>query len=247
MSGLERNSIIQGDCVEILKSLPYDESKASHPSGRYPANLVLTHSPGCKRVGTAKMKGSSKPRTENKGYEEAGSGKSWSIQGGRPEGFVNPGYGDEEGMEEIEAWECEPDCPVRIMNEQVSPTKSAGGRAYQNTNDMYSGGWGDEEEGVSADPGYGNYGGPSRFFYTSKATGRENYNTHPTLKPVDLCEWLVRIITKPGDLVLDPFAGSGTTGIAANHANRDYVLIEREPQYIEIIERRLKEVQTGLF
>lgn len=65
--------------------------------------------------------------------------------------------------------------------------------------------------------------------------------THPTVKPLGLIRWLVDLITPPGGVVLDPFAGSGTTGVAAVAEGRDVVLIEREPAYGAIIRRRLAE------
>lgn len=93
--------------------------------------------------------------------------------------------------------------------------------------------------------------GPSRFFYTSKASTAERNNghgpanTHPTVKPVDLMRWLVRLVTPPGGLVLDPFAGSGTTGVAARAEGMRCVLIEREAEYLGIIAGRLS--QLSLF
>ena len=65
---------------------------------------------------------------------------------------------------------------------------------------------------------------------------------HPTQKPVALFEYLIKTYTNEGDLVLDNAAGSGTTAIAARNTNRNYILIEKEPEYIEIINKRLKGV-----
>jgi site-specific DNA-methyltransferase (adenine-specific) len=62
---------------------------------------------------------------------------------------------------------------------------------------------------------------------------------HPTQKPVDLFEYLIKTYTNEGDLVLDNAAGSGTTGVACRNTNRNYILIEKEPEYIEIINKRL--------
>jgi hypothetical protein len=65
----------------------------------------------------------------------------------------------------------------------------------------------------------GDSGGASRFFYTAKASSGERHyagrNGHPTVKPVDLMRWLCRLVTPPGGLILDPFCGSGSTGVAA--------------------------------
>ena len=62
---------------------------------------------------------------------------------------------------------------------------------------------------------------------------------HPTQKPVALFEYLIKTYTNEGDLVLDNCAGSGTTGVACININRNYILIEKEPKYIEVINKRL--------
>jgi site-specific DNA-methyltransferase (adenine-specific) len=67
----------------------------------------------------------------------------------------------------------------------------------------------------------------------------EARTTHPTQKPVALFEYLIKTYTNEGDLVLDNCAGSGTTGVACKNLNRNYILIEKEPEYIEIIKKRL--------
>ena len=64
-------------------------------------------------------------------------------------------------------------------------------------------------------------------------------NNHLTVKPVDLMRWLVRLIAPRGALVLDPFAGSGTTGVAAHFEGCDYLLIEQEPESVDIARARL--------
>jgi site-specific DNA-methyltransferase (adenine-specific) len=64
-------------------------------------------------------------------------------------------------------------------------------------------------------------------------------NLHPTQKPVALFEYLIKTYTNEGDLVLDNCAGSGTTGVACKNLNRNYILIEKESEYIKIINKRL--------
>ena len=88
-------------------------------------------------------------------------------------------------------------------------------------------------------------GEPSRFFYTAKTSRRERGegNVHPTVKPVSLMRWLVRLVTPKGGNVLDPFAGSGTTLLAAHLEGFDYLGIEREAEYVEIIRKRLARVE----
>jgi DNA modification methylase len=99
--------------------------------------------------------------------------------------------------------------------------------------------------------GAGDTGNASRFFYSSKADADDRLGSkHPTVKPVDLMRWLVRLITPPGGTVLDPFAGSGTTGMACMAEGFDCILVEREAEYVADIKRRLAHVRgydTPLF
>ena len=68
---------------------------------------------------------------------------------------------------------------------------------------------------------------------------KKNTNTHPTVKPIALMEYLVKLVSREGQTVLDPFAGSGTTGIACKNLNRNAILIEREAEYVEIAKCRM--------
>lgn len=86
----------------------------------------------------------------------------------------------------------------------------------------------------------GDAGSAARFFYSAKASRAERAGAdHPTIKPIGVMRWLCRMIAPPGALILDPFAGSGTTGIAARAEGQRALLIEREPRYCGQIERRL--------
>ena len=74
---------------------------------------------------------------------------------------------------------------------------------------------------------------------------RTNGRPHPTQKPLALMSELVRLFTDPGETILDPFAGSGTTGIAARMEGRRAILIEREERYCEVAARRLEHMPRG--
>jgi DNA modification methylase len=71
-------------------------------------------------------------------------------------------------------------------------------------------------------------------------------NDHPTVKPLELMRHLVRLVTPPGGTVLDPFAGSGTTLLAAQAEGFDYIGIEMDPHYVEICEARLNGAPRGM-
>ncbi len=123
--------------------------------------------------------------------------------------------------------------------------------------------------------GHSDTGGASRFFYCAKASRSErnagldgmpeapagetsgrhdgtlgsittSRNHHPTVKPVALMRWLVRLITPPDGLILDPFLGSGTTGIAAALEGFAFIGIEQDADYLEIARRRIAHVETPL-
>jgi DNA modification methylase len=83
--------------------------------------------------------------------------------------------------------------------------------------------------------------GASRFFYCAKASKKERGegNNHPTVKPIKLMEYLITLVTPPNGIILDPFFGSGTTGVAAVNLGFNYIGVELDEQYIEIARRRI--------
>ncbi|MGB4274855.1 MAG: site-specific DNA-methyltransferase, partial [Bacillota bacterium] len=83
---------------------------------------------------------------------------------------------------------------------------------------------------------YGEYKGTPEHA-TNMHTKRAN--NHPTVKPTDLMAWLCRLVTPPGGIVLDPFAGSGSTLVAAKREGVQYIGIEREAEYVEIAKARV--------
>ena len=97
--------------------------------------------------------------------------------------------------------------------------------------------------------GHGDSGGASRFFYTAKAPKRERPNVdgvqHPTVKPLAIMRWLIRLVTPPGGVLLDPFAGSGTTLEAARNTGHKSIGIEAEESYLPLIDQRLQRSNTG--
>lgn len=86
----------------------------------------------------------------------------------------------------------------------------------------------------------GNLGEATRYFYSAKADADDRFGSrHPTVKPINLMRWLVKLVTPPGGKVVDPFAGSGTTGVACLAEGFDCILIEREERYVKDINERL--------
>lgn len=104
----------------------------------------------------------------------------------------------------------------------------------------YDGGWKKQTEDIT----YGDSGGASRFFYVAKAPKRErpevNGVKHTTVKPLTLMRYLVRMVTPPGGVVLDPFAGSGTTIEAALLEGFQSIGIELTDEYLPLIQQRIQ-------
>jgi len=87
----------------------------------------------------------------------------------------------------------------------------------------------------------------ARFKYCPKASKRERNHglgpdgcKHPTVKPIALMRWLVRMVTPPGGVVLDPFAGSGTTGIACKLEGMEFIGMELSEEYCELARARVE-------
>lgn len=158
----------------------------------------------------------------------------------------------------------EPDCPVRILDEQSGPAGAQSQVGFGYLSAPTDGIYGEMGRMASPHSFYADKGGASRFFYTSKADNGERWGYcetcqqafnrkadghlhpkphkvvwHPTVKPVDLMQWLVRLVTPPGGLVLDPFAGTGTTGEAALLEGFRVALVEQDAIYAKIIRARL--------
>jgi site-specific DNA-methyltransferase (adenine-specific) len=124
------------------------------------------------------------------------------------------------------------------MFPETNPAVSGKPRNGQNGN-----GWGMSATGAEYND---NGGSAARFFYSAKADGDSRAGSkHPTVKPVDLMQWLIRLVTPKNGLVLDPFAGTGTTAEAALYEGMRCVLVEKEAEYIDDIRRRLSLYSMG--
>lgn len=141
---------------------------------------------------------------------------------------------------------------AKMLDEQSGEITSGMMKARTNREACKGGAiYGQDQRNIVAGDTYADTGGASRFFYTAKASRQDRNvggladNTHPTVKPTDLMRWLIRLVTPPGGIILDPFGGSGSTGLAARAENVRCILIEREPEYLQIIRDRL--AQQNLF
>jgi DNA modification methylase len=141
---------------------------------------------------------------------------------------------------------------AELLDEQsgTSSSKAANrGLRYSGNHGGLAGQNKEYKEGTDGIRGFTDSGGASRFFYVAKASkrdrneGLEASNTHPTVKPTTLMEYLIKLVTPPGGVVLDPFTGSGSTGKAAILQGFDFIGIEMTQEYLPIIEGRLKHAE----
>lgn len=206
--------------------------------GRWPANLILSHHPECVLVGKRESKDSA--------VQTVSTGEVVSDN----QAMSGPNYGrtivGSAGRPDEEVWECHADCPCRMLDEQSGKTVSRIGdrgmtRMFGEATRGNNEGWTAKTIGK----GYSDEGGASRFFYTAKADKADRLHmtdstNHPTVKPLDLMRWLVRLVCAKGGTVLDPFMGSGSTGVAAIEEGMYFVGIEQSEEYAKIAVDRLK-------
>jgi site-specific DNA-methyltransferase (adenine-specific) len=131
---------------------------------------------------------------------------------------------------------------AEVLDEQSGTSKSTTRAGVRRTalGILNDDGWQPKETPMTA---YGDSGGASRFFYVAKAPKKErpvvDGVAHPTVKPVALMQWLVKLVTPAGGIVLDPFEGSGTTAQACALEGFKHIGIEREADYLPLIAARL--------
>jgi DNA modification methylase len=231
--------------------------------GRWPANVILGHAEGCVRVGTRRIK----PVGATAHQLHHGKGQMLNPGEGRAE---HPGYRDADGMEEVESWECVEGCPVRLLDEQSGESRAAPrgdgiGAGYHGSSAAWNTVRGQNDSGgasrffytakaSSAERNAGlsefeaefaptmNNGIGAREHDPDTATPKRN--THPTVKPIAVLRWLQRLVTPPGGLTLDMFAGSGSGGCAAALEGFQYIGMERgdppgDPRYAMIARARI--------
>ena len=264
--------------------------------GRWPSNLLLTHAPGCKQVGTRRVDAPVINRFDD-GMKPFGQGAGHA--------YTSTPTGDSEGKEEIPVYECVSNCPVRLLNDSgdegdpdisrvfaqfipnapfiYAPKASRAERNkfmdlkkmprtkdkirviyYRLKEDL------DEdvflriqeavndqtemdatEQGVPVENvtpvdiesfSFESY----LFMHLIPEAFREHFevddavggNVHPTVKPLSLMQYLVRLVTPKGGIVLDPYCGSGTTCLAAMEEGMRFIGIEKDPVFHSIAYQR---------
>ena len=247
----------------------YGTSRPNYKApGRWPSNVLLQHAPECQMAGAKSVWGDARGADLAKmfgGRRPGGFGDIGADSGhGGPNARV---FDDADGRETVEDWRCVEGCPVAELDRQSgdrkgSPLewKSNGQRNGVSLNAAHDG----SMTTPAVFQGYGDSGGASRFFntfgvdrddidtalfiYQAKASRADRNagnaaNTHPTVKSTPLMRHLVKLIAKPGDVVLDAFCGSGSTGRGAVLEGCRFIGIEREDTeaepYVTIARRRI--------
>ena len=248
---------------------------ATLTKGRFPANVILSHHPECVQVGMKKIKspGGNGITTAKSHFQrgEIKSGnfyadkdgletvESWDChpecavrlldeQSGNLQSGENPKrrgsavfkncYGEFQGQE-------------NCMNHYSRGANSGGASRFfycakASRGERNAGLEGMEEKPIALNTGNA---------HNVATLGRETRygNNHPTVKPIKLFEYLIKLVTREGQIILDPFIGSGTTAIAAHNTGRKCVGIEKEDEYLTIAKRRIdywesqpKQMEMGL-
>jgi site-specific DNA-methyltransferase (adenine-specific) len=208
-------------------------------NGRFPANLILTHHPECECVGTKKVKGSKDG--VRKASSEFGQNSGWNDHQNKD--TIRKGISDENGEETIEDWNCHEDCPIKILDKQSGESKSS--RFFYIAKASKS----ERNKGLKAFEEKNSASAEFRPNHLEKAQNGESGNPygrwsqiknfHPTVKPIKLMQYLVRLVTPPNGKVLDPFCGSGTTGVACKLEEFDFVGLEQDAEYCKIAQARI--------
>ena len=230
------------DCGERFEV--YRETVGPEPCSCGSTSAVFV--PGCRQIGHKKIRSSHVNKPHAKPHLRSTSFLKQAARGYGAERADTEfrGIADPDGKETVEAWECADGCPVRMLDEQSGTLSSTGKRSNRSKSAVVAGtAWGVNNHQSVEYPG--DKGGASRFFYCAKPSkrektaGLEDRNHHPTVKGVDLMRWLIRLITPSGGLVLDPFSGSGTTGIAAHLEGMVFLGMEQDASYVDLANQRI--------
>lgn len=266
-SGFPKSHNLPGGIGTALKPASEDWWVARKPLVGTVAANVAQHGTGAINVDACRLTNGPPDTTTGKGVNRTGKAGMFALGEGyevaAPAGRWPPNLLMTHSADCGDA--CADDCPVAMMDRQSTAMgMHSAGRARAgsaNARDAHRNGstpiapitnTGDMHR-------FGDSGGASRFFptfdaepflYQAKAPKSERVaasdgTRHPTQKPVALMRWLVRLVTPPDGTILDPFAGSGTTLVAALAEGRQAIGIEREAEYVEIVKARLAKAEAA--
>lgn len=232
-AGLEAAAALGGKCPDgrdaraVLERMDRQVTPEP-PVGRWPANVVLDE------AAAQKLDEQVGDRPSAKSYERSVDGESMFWKRPMGAGAVN-GYGDSGGPSRFFAMFSHKEESEWVPSRSHGPSANAGtGGAME----------------PPAPVPFGETETLERFRYVAKASSSERSaglpdgqcSTHPTVKPIELMRWLIRLVTPPGGRILDPFLGSGTTGCAAmlEPCVGEFIGIERDSEYVRIAGARIR-------
>lgn len=203
--------------------------------GRWPAHLVLTHGAGCRPVGVV----------EDSHSVHVGEKLGPGVRGLE---FGHGTMATEKVTTHVLKYECVLDCPVRLIDEQSGAEGDELGASRffyvaKPSRAETEAGLGELPEktgGELTERKDGSKGLENPRAGAGRGGGRRN--VHPTKKPIELMRYLVRMVTPPGGLVLDPFTGSGTTGLASLVEGCRFVGFEMSAEYHAIASERMRTI-----
>jgi DNA modification methylase len=222
-----------GETPSSVAPVNVTEYKGSFAIGRWPSNVIFSHDTWCREEGETTAK---RIIIEHTGQKDINV-SSYNMGRGRQASVSD---------EVVGLWTCQDGCPVGELNRQSGRTKSHPYKQAGGFKDVYVGGT-EVRRAPTATVSYDDAGGASRFFYVTKASKADRnfglltgeVNEHPTVKPIELMRYLIKLITPPEGIVLDPFTGSGTTGVAAVSEGFKFIGIEREVDYSVVAQARI--------
>lgn len=192
-------------------------------AGRYAPNTVLTHAAQCVRTGSGTVRTGTAVCRNSDGTraQRVTTSPSKVVK-------IDQGYADTDGLERIDVWDCAPSCPAAALDGSAS-------EGDRPSRFFPTFAWDPDLDAVP----------PVRYVAKPRSDERDagipdgTANTHPAVKPVALCRWLVRLVTPPGGRVLDPFSGSGTVGVAAVLEGLSYLGVDESPEYVAVGRHRI--------
>ena len=232
------------------------------PLGRWPANVVLSHHTECTCKGVKKVKNPSGSITGDEPSVPMGK----TTYGKMLHRIAYRAKGDVDGMETIEDWDCHPDCPIRMLDDQMGGasrffycTKASGSEREYGLESVDH----VADKRMTPMAGRGEPGLKCKICGKWKVSGspcrcpepefeqipfdtQDVKNVHPTVKPIELMRWLCRMVTPLNGTVLDPFCGSGSTGCAAVLERFRFIGVEKDAGYVRLAEARIKAFRESI-
>jgi DNA modification methylase len=230
-SGANGSNGYRGTNTFRIRAMSADEIQGRNAEkGRWPKNIMLSHYPTCRAIGIKTEKGHAVNVGYTKNLQAPGWGKRRCITEKIPD-----------TTEEI--YECVEGCPIAELEKQkpgasrfyfvAKPSKSERDKGLSSL---------EEKKWVQYQTANGTSGKASSL---SAGRNTQRRNLHPTLKPVKLMEYLIRLVCPESGIVLDHFMGSGTTGVAALNVGRKFLGCDNNAEYFEYARLRLADAEKN--